>query len=291
MWRTNTEMILKVAGLVLQLDPHNNDMLLPAPESHKPFLVDDPVIKKLTLSVRQGALSSTKGWRRRYYDERSWRIWEDGVGRYIFIAPKEWPPARQLTVDSAFSMGEVLGEFDLNLPLDKAIYPLEGMDVVLFVNWLASLGDILLHASGIAYQGEGYVFSGSSGSGKSTLATELTTVPGVKVLGEDQVIVRWQNNRFMVYGTPWHTNPARCAPDGVPLKKLFFLNRKGTHAVESCGGKSGIEKVLQNAFIPYYNRSGVEHILETLPHFAGEVPFFTMGFQIGADVMALVKNA
>ena len=109
------------------------------------------------------------------------------------------------------------------------------MDVLLFVNWLATFGDFLLHAAGIAYQGKGYVFSGYSGVGKSTLATELAAIPGVTVLGEDQVVVRRQKNRYMVYGTPWHTNPARCAQGGVPLKKIFFLKRTGATKLGRAG--------------------------------------------------------
>jgi hypothetical protein len=111
------------------------------------------------------------------------------------------------------------------------------------------------------------------------------------VLGEDQVIVRCREGQFLVYGTPWHTNPARCSPGGVPLKKLFFLNRAAGHGVEPCGRRAGIERLLQDAFIPYYNRAGTERILDTLLRLAEQVPFYTLDFRIGADVMSLIRAA
>jgi hypothetical protein len=120
---------------------------------------------------------------------------------------------------------------------------------------------------------------------------ELLLASGATVLGEDQVILRWREGEFVVYGTPWHTDPARCSPGGVPLKKLFFLDRTADHGVEPCGRMAGIQRLLQNAFVPYYNRPGVERILEALPRLAERVPFYTLGFQMGADVMRLVREA
>jgi hypothetical protein len=98
------------------------------------------------------------------------------------------------------------------------------------------------------------------------------------------VIVRGHENGFTVYGTPWHTDPRRCAPGGIPLKKVFFLDRSAAHGIESCGRRVGVERLLQNGLIPYYNRAGLERILDTLPRLADQVPFCTLGFQIGADV-------
>ena len=71
-------------------------------------------------------------------------------------------------------------------------------------------------------------------------------------LGEDQVIVRHLGGQYLVYGTPWHTNPELCSPGGVPLHKLFFLDRTADHGVQPLGPRAGIERLLQQSFIPYY---------------------------------------
>jgi hypothetical protein len=185
----------------------------------------------------------------------------------------------------------VLGEFGVNGSKGQPIYPLQGIDMVIFANWLAETGDFILHACGIDDEGDGYAFAGPSGAGKSTLIGELASYALVTVLGEDSVILRYQEGRFMLHGTPWHTDPARCSPGGVPLRKLFFLDRTNPHGVEVCGPRSGIEHLLQNALIPYYNRAGVERILDSLARLAEDVPFYMIGFETGAGIMKSIREA
>ena len=282
---------LRVADLELCLDARSSGVSLALPVCHAPFATAGAPGGSLRLQVRDGPLPSTKGWRSLFHDAETWQLWLDGAGHHIFVASRHSPPRRQIAVEPAFTAGEVVGEFGANGAKGHAVYPLQDIDMMLFANWLAGFGDLILHAAGVDYEGEGYAFVGPSGAGKSTLADELVALPSARVLGEDQVVVRCQEGRFAVYGTPWHTNPARCSPGGVPLKKLFFLDRALAHGVEPCGRRAGIERLLQEAFIPYYSRAGVERILDGLPRLAEQVPFYTLGFQVGTDVMSLIREA
>ena len=45
--------------------------------------------------------------------------------------------------------------------------------MMIYANWLAASGDVIVHAAGVAADGQGYAFVGPSGAGKSTLATCL----------------------------------------------------------------------------------------------------------------------
>ena len=173
---------------------------------------------------------------------------------------------------------------------------------MLFANWLAGYGDVILHAAGVAVDGRGYCFAGSGGVGKSTLAATLMSASGsgahaaaaspasLVMLGEDQVILRYLDGRFWIYGTPWHIDPAFCSPLGVPLEKLFFLERTGENHVAPCTPLDGVARLLQTAFIPYYNRAGVATILDRLVLLAEQASFYTLSYRLGADVMALVRD-
>jgi hypothetical protein len=281
----------RVADLELRLDARGSGVHLATPACYAPFLVTGSLGAGLTLRVRDGALRDTEGWRSLFYDAETWQLWRDGAGCTVFVPSRYSPPRRQIYVDAEFRAGEVVAEFRKGLSAGQAVYPLQDIDMMLFANWLAESGDLIVHASGIDDHGAGYAFVGPAGAGKSTLVGELPLASGVTILGEDQVILRYQEGRFMVYGTPWHTNPARCSPGGGPLKKLFFLDRAADHGVEPCERMASIERLLQNAFVPYYNRAGVERILEALSCLAERVPFYTLGFQMGADVMRLVREA
>lgn len=285
------EVGLRVAGLELWLDARESGVPLAVPGCHAPFTVAGAAGGGLTLYIRDGPLHSTEGWQPLFYDAETWQLWRDPAGRQVFVTSNHSPPPRQIAVDPAFRGGEVIGQFRFSVPPGQAVYPLQDMDIILFANWLASLGDLILHACGIEDEGAGYAFVGPSGAGKSTLASELASRPSVTVLGEDQVIVRHQEGQFVIYGTPWHTNPARCSPRGAPLKKLFFLDRMATHGVEPCQPGRGVERLLQDSFIPYYNHAGVARILDTLSRLAEQVPFHFLGFQLGADVVKLIQEA
>jgi len=185
----------------------------------------------------------------------------------------------------------VVGEFAAGAPDGRAVYPLQGIDMALYANWLACYGDMILHAAGVAVDGQGYCFVGASGAGKSTLTTTLAATAAVTVLGEDQVILRRINDQFWIYGTPWHENTDRCSPGGAPLEKLFFLNRTIGNGVEACGRIEGITRLLQTAFVPYYRPDAVDKILDNLGRLAEQVPFYTLGYQLGADVIRLIREA
>lgn len=263
---------------------------MPIPACHRRFVESGAGGAGLALCIRNGPLSSTDGMQPIFRDDATWQFWRDRAGRHVFFAPRGSPPPRQITIDAEFAAGEVIGEFAATDATKWSGYPLQDIDIMMFANWLAETGDLIVHASGVDDNGEGCAFVGPSGAGKSTLAAELSAVPGVTVLGEDTVIVRRQAGRFVLYGTPWHTNPALCSPGGVPLTRLFFLDRTAGHRALPCSPRDGVERLLQQGAIPYYNRPGVERILDNLSRMAEQVAFYTLGFAIGADVISLIRE-
>jgi len=282
---------LRVADLELWLDARGSGVGLMLPACHGLFTVPGKLPGGLMLQVREGPLAPTESWQSVFCDSGTWQLWLDGEGRHVFAAPRYSPPPRQITVDAGFCAGKVVGQFGANGSRGKAVYPLQDIDMVILANWLAETGDPIVHAAGIDDEGAGYAFVGPSGAGKSTLMSELASRHAITVLGEDQVIVRRREGRFLLYGTPWHSNPQRCSPGGVPLRKLFFLDRAGRRGITPCGPREGIERLMQDALIPYYNRMGVERILDGLAGLVEQVPLFTLSYRLGSDVMELIREA
>jgi hypothetical protein len=280
---------LSVARLGLRLDARGTGLRLAAPPSHAKFLVADAARAGLTLRIRHGQPVRGEEWSPLFYPSETWELWQDKEGRYVFVAPRQCPPRRQVTVDSAFTAGEVVGELGTGAAR-QALYPLDGIDIVLYVNWLAEHGDVILHACGVEAGGAGYCFAGGSGAGKSTLAESLASSGSVTVLGEDQVILRRLDGRFWIFGTPWHLNPDRCSPRGAPLARLFFLERAGAPGALTCAPLDGIARLLQTGFVPYYRPAAVSKILDNLAHLAEQVPFYTLGYRLGTDAMQFVAG-
>jgi len=291
---THELMGLRVADLRLWLDARGSGFPLVAPESHAKFLcqetpeVPSGVSGDLVLHVRNGPLPKATAGLTPLCLSDVWELWLDNAGCYVFVAPRQSPP-RTAIIDSGFQRGEVVGEF--SSANGEGAYPLQSLGIRIFVNWLANFGDLILHGSGMAVDGKGYCYAGSAGAGKSTLIATLALEPSVTVLGEDQVILRYLGGRFFIYGTPWHVSPDLCAPLGVPLEKLFFLDRTAAQLVAPVAPFDGVTRLLQTAFVPYYRPAAVTAILGRLSLLADHVPFYTLSYRLGDDPMPLILGA
>lgn len=281
---------LNVAGLQLALDAREAGVRMSVPPCHAGFLAAGGQ-EVLTLTVRDGLLRESTTWQPLYVTPEAWQLWRDEAGRYVFVAGRDSPPGRQVTVDASFRSGELLGRFAASTVPAESRYPLFDLENILFVNWLAGHGDLVLHASGVVVDGRGYAFVGKSGAGKSTLAAAFLGVPGVTVLGEDSLVLRREAGGFRIYGTPWHVDPARCAAADAPLEKLFFLDRTRRTGSEPYPPADGVARLLQTAFIPYYRPAAVTGIVDTLAHLAARVPFYMLSYRLGDDPSQILRAA
>lgn len=243
-------------------------------------------INAITFQLENERLDRDKSWHYLINRNEIWELWKDEQGRFIFFNRMQ-PLLRQLTVDADFTKGLLVGNF---LEGDRGVcYPLpQDLEIVFYVNWLGKLGDLVLHASGIAVDGKGYAFAGSSGVGKSTLARKLNKNENVTMLGEDQLVLRFLDNRFWIFGTPWHEDPLLCSPIGVPLEKLYFLEKNGINAKIPVTPMEGVTRLLQTAFIPYYRPEVVSRILERLDILAETVAMCKLSYSLDGDVEKLI---
>lgn len=217
-----------------------------------------------------------------------WEMWvNEKRHNFTFFAPRGKPPCR-LTVSQDFVRGELTGDF-ASLS-GESCYPLLGLDNLLFINWLGSLGDVSLHASAVSMDGRGYAFFGVSGAGKSTLAGTLARDHDMPVLAEDQVFLRLINDQFWIFGTPWHENTEMCSPLGVPLSKLYFLERSNGQAVTRLSPGEAVTRILQTAFIPYYRPDLLPGIIERLVILTQTIPVYSLHYQLGSDPWALIDR-
>jgi hypothetical protein len=287
---------LKVANLVLGIDAQHTQLNLELPQVHRKFSLpqttggpSDPAnFPTLILKVTNKPIPRPQDLQKKLCQVEAWELWRDGQGQFVFTQPHHIP-LRWVVVDPAFSHGEIRGDF--SSIQGNAFYPLFIIDIVIFANWLATYNDLILHAAGVAIDGKGYGFVGASGRGKSTLMRDLAGKPGITVLGEDQIILRQLDGRFWIFGTPWHLDPNRCSPVGVPLSKLFFLNREATETVTPVSQFEGIIQLMQTAFVPFYQPDKVSLIMERLAGLAEQVPFYTLSYRLGTDILPRILDA
>lgn len=281
---------LSLAQLSLWVDARGTGFRLKTPPAYHRFLIPPSQMQPgdLLLRVHAEKLPEKRAWGACLCYSEIWELWRDDQGSYVFYAPRQVPP-RQIVVAPDFSRGVVQGDF--SLLNGTGFYPIQSLDIRLLANWLAKSGDIILHAAGVEIDGRGYCFAGASGVGKSTLAATLSSSPQVTVLGEDQVILRYLDGQFYIFGTPFHMNPDLCSPRGAPLEKVFFLEKNGSEGVGFFAPIDGVTRLLQTAFIPYYLSEMIPAILDRLASMAERVPFSTFSYRIGSNVLDILNLA
>lgn len=289
---------LRVAELDLWLDARGTGLRLQAPPSYDGFARPASSHELanqggLVVRVQDAPLPDVSPEQILLCQTKIWQLWQRQDGRYVFARARQRAPrpapSRHVIVNAEFTDGKVIGDFS---SIDtKSLYPLQSLDIRLYANWLANYGEVILHSAGVAVDGQGFCFVGPSGAGKSTLAASLISDPRAVVLGEDQVVLRYLEGRFWVYGTPWHVQPDFCAPLGVPLQTIFVLDRTAPPGVGPCAPSAGVARLMQTAFIPYYRPAAVAAILDRLALLAERVPFYTLSYQLGTDALELIEGA
>ncbi len=242
--------------------------------------------RTITLEVVQKKLDRESQWNKLINRTMIWELWQNDDQELVFYNPVQ-PVLRQVIVQKDFSRGQLLGDFEAEP--DALLLPKE-LEIVFYVNWLGLYGDLLLHAAAIRIGEDGYAFIGQSHAGKSTLARLLSEDETVKVIGEDQVVLRFYNGEFWLFGSPWHFYSSLFAPDGVRLKGLFFLDGKEKKPSLRLEPLQGISLVMQTAFIPYYDSSAVERILNTLGQLSDLIPFKSFGFSLDEEAHLLKQR-
>ncbi|WHZ22058.1 MAG: hypothetical protein OJF47_001170 [Nitrospira sp.] len=154
---------------------------------------------------------------------------------------------------------------------------------------LAREGAILLHASGLTFQEQGFVFTGPSGAGKSTIA-QLFADRGAFVLSDERVIIR-RSPTTRVYGTPWVGSGNYAANDSAPLTALYCISHgEERHRLSLLSPSNTLSLLLQQAFLPHWDRAAMDATLDSLLSLMKEVPCSGLAFLKQTDVIDVIRH-
>lgn len=155
---------------------------------------------------------------------------------------------------------------------------------------LAQEGGFLLHASGLAYRDKGFVFSGASGTGKSTLAGWFAEA-GARVLSDERMILRRTRSSMTIFGTPWIGSGAFAANASAPLSRLFCIRHgRDEHRFESLPASRIVSFLLQQTFLPYWDRAAMDATVDSLVSLTQQVPCMGLACLKQPDVVDAIMD-
>ena len=155
---------------------------------------------------------------------------------------------------------------------------------------MARQGGLLLHTSGVLSGDQGWMFLGPSGAGKSTISDLLAT-KGASVLSDERIIVRRTGGDFSIFGTPWVGN-SRHARNSSGLLTQVFCIRHGTqrHALHRLTPRTLSQFILEQCFLPHWDREAMHTSLATLSDLIERVDCFELAFLKNPDVVDFIQH-
>ncbi len=161
---------------------------------------------------------------------------------------------------------------------------------VCLLSILAREGGFLLHASGLVYQGNGLVFTGASGTGKSTLAGWFAGA-GALVLSDERMILRRDPDSVRMFGTPWIGSGSFAANASASLSRLFCISHgRGEHRFESLPASRIVSFLLQQTFLPYWDRTAMDTTLDSLASLTQQVPCVSLACLKNPNVVDAIMD-
>jgi hypothetical protein len=267
------------------LDSEHQPFLLPS-TAHHPCHIELDIAWTESLSLPKADPSFSSGclW--------SAFVSETGTKFYFSSSTVGPKPYKAAWLDPSFARGHVVlnrGAYPTGSPIFPLEYPL---DELVMMHRLALGEGVEVHALGLADQdGRGYLFLGHSGAGKSTTARLWMKQPGVKLLSDDRIILRKHDDRFWMYGTPWHGDAGVASPDRAPLSAVFLLEQHSTDELAPVPASKAAAELFARSFVPHYLESGIHFTLNFLDQITRSVPCSILRFTPTIGAVEAVRHA
>jgi hypothetical protein len=204
-----------------------------------------------------------------------WSLYDEGGGYgFYFSTPLLGAtPYKTAWFDREFRFGHIsmLRRFyNPSRPVNALEYPL---DELVTIHRL-SLGEgVEVHALGVVDENDrGHLFVGHSGAGKSTSARLWQKRPGARVLSDDRIILRIENGRTRMYGTPWHGDAGLALADSADLCGVYVLAHGADNKLTAVPAGRAAAELLTRSFVPHHSADGLASTLQILDRITHEIP-------------------
>ncbi len=272
-------------GMRVAIDKEHNPFLLPS-RSYAPCEIELESYFANSLEAPSATPSFVSGG--------LWSAFTGPFGTtFYFTSPTLGAsPYKAAWFDPKFQRGHIVlkrAVYDSDSPVFPLEYPI---DELVMMHRLALGEGVELHALGLADEdGSGYLFLGHSGAGKSTTARLWMEQSGAKLLSDDRIIIRKQDNTFWMHGTPWHGDAGVSSQGKVALSAIFLLEQAPDNQLLPMAPAQAAAELFARSFVPHYLRDGIQFSLNFLDELARSIPCSIFRFAPTGSAVEAIRHA
>lgn len=150
---------------------------------------------------------------------------------------------------------------------------------------------LLFHGSAISVDGEGYLFTAVSGTGKSTHTRLWREYFGDRavMVNDDKPLLRIEDDRVYVCGSPWNGKHQLGTNTMVPLKGLCILTRAKENFIEPLSAMDAFHLLLQQTHRPDDPQT-MPKILELLNRLSNCTGLYRLGCNMNPEAAIVAYN-
>jgi len=216
--------------------------------------------------------------------QRFYSIYRTGkdLGFIIYNQQKKDEIQQVAVLDETFTHWKAYSEA---LP-DNSILPLKYPLGPIIMHYLTLKSDsVMLHAS-CAFDGKkARIFTGFSGAGKSTMS-RLWSEAGSRIINDDRIIIRKQENGYVVYNTPMYY---RDIPKEAPLNSIYLINHSPKNKIKKLSGALAVSKVMAFCIQNNFDKQFIQSRLNFFSELCMEIPLYDLGFVPDESAVNFIK--
>lgn len=223
------------------------------------------------LEDRQNAIYQWQGEEHRYY---FWNIFSQE--RFILLRYRLDDPHDYTIYLQAEDLTRILPQFRLS-----ALFSPERL--------LLHHSAFQLHASVISWNGNGILFTAPSGTGKSTQADLWKRLEGAQILNGDRAIIRNENDKFRVYGSPYAGSSGIYTNHSVPIRAIVALSQASENSLRPLTAVAAFNQLYRESTVRYWDPEFVDVFSNLLLSLIERVPIYHLACRPDAGAVAILK--
>lgn len=149
---------------------------------------------------------------------------------------------------------------------------------------------LILHASFVAKQGRGILFSAPSGTGKSTQASLWHRTRGYEILNGDRAGIRLENGRLRAWGLPYAGSSGIYRNESAEIGAVVVLRQGDENAISRIGTVSAMRYLYPETTIHHWEERFVKKALDLLQNIVQSVPVYLFTCQPNEDAVTLLEQ-